>query len=194
MWGHSNLANSSPRSHGACKKDKPTPPSIATIDVTEISYTAAISGGNVTNEGGAPVASRGICWNTSSDPTVANSKTAESGGLGAFISSINQLTPNTKYYVRAYATNSVGTGYGNTNHWAIPNAGATNESGFTALPGGYRAVSGIFYYIGDYGRWWSYTEYDSQSGWGRGIGYDGPTVSTYGYIKQIGFSVRCIKN
>jgi hypothetical protein len=97
----------------SCKKDKPTPPAITTTAVTEISYTTATSGGLVTNEGGAPVATRGVCWNTSADLTITNSKTTESGGLGAFTSNITLLTPNTMYYVRAYGTNIAGIGYGN---------------------------------------------------------------------------------
>ncbi len=96
----------------SCKKDKPTPPIITTTAVSEISYTTATSGGEVTNEGGDPVISRGICWNTAADPTISNSKTSESGGLGTFTSNITLLTPNTTYYVRAYATNTAGTGYG----------------------------------------------------------------------------------
>ena len=95
-----------------CKKDKPTPPVLTTTAVTAISYTTATSGGNVTNEGGAPIVSRGVCWNTSSNPTIANSMTLESGGLGAFTSNITQLTPNILYYVRAYALSIAGTGYG----------------------------------------------------------------------------------
>jgi uncharacterized protein (TIGR02145 family) len=97
----------------SCKKDKPSPPTISTTVVTETSYTTAVSGGNVTNEGGAPVVGRGICWNTSADPTISNSIKAEIGTLGSFTSNITELTPNTRYYVKAYATNSVGTGYGN---------------------------------------------------------------------------------
>jgi len=97
----------------SCKKDKPTPPIITTIAVTEISYTTATSGGDLTNEGGAPIISRGVCWNTSAAPTITNSKTTESGGSGSFTSNIAQLTPNTLYYVRAYATNIAGTGYVN---------------------------------------------------------------------------------
>jgi len=80
-----------------------------------------------------------------------------------------------------------------TINWTNPNTGATNETGFTALPGGYRNIDGVFYFIGDYGRWWSSSEFDIQSGWGRGMGYDRSSVSIYGYIKQIGFSVRCLK-
>jgi len=97
----------------SCKKEKPSPPVITTTVVTAISYTTATSGGEVTDDGGADVTSRGVCWNTSINPTIVNSKTTESGGSGSFISNITQLTPNTMYYVRAYATNSAGIGYGN---------------------------------------------------------------------------------
>jgi hypothetical protein len=96
----------------ACKKDKPKLPVVTTTDVTEVSYTTATSGGEVSNEGGAPVTSRGVCWNTSIDPTIGNSKTNESGGGGSFTSKITQLLPSTLYYVRAYASNSAGTAYG----------------------------------------------------------------------------------
>ena len=97
----------------SCKKEKPTTPTITTTAVTEISYTTATSGGEATDEGGAPIISKGVCWNTSIDPTISNSKTTEIGGLGTFTSNITSLTPNTKYYVRAYATNIAGSGYGN---------------------------------------------------------------------------------
>lgn len=96
----------------SCKKDKPTPPVITTAAVTEISYTTASSGGEATNEGGAPILTKGICWNTSPNPTISNSTTATSGGLGSFICQLTSLKANTTYYVRAYATNSAGTGYG----------------------------------------------------------------------------------
>jgi uncharacterized protein (TIGR02145 family) len=97
----------------SCKKDKPSLPTIITTEVTEIFTTSAQSGGVVTNEGGSPVASRGVCWNTSTNPTITNSFTINGDGLGAFISNITKLLPNTTYYVRAYALNSVGTAYGN---------------------------------------------------------------------------------
>ena len=95
----------------SCKK-QPTPPLISTTAVTAISYTTATSGGEVTNEGGAAVTARGVCWNTSLDPTITNSKTSDGTGIGSFSSSLTGLTPGTTYYVRAYATNSAGTGYG----------------------------------------------------------------------------------
>jgi hypothetical protein len=95
----------------SCKNEKP--PTIITNDVTSISFTSATSGGNVTDEGGSPIISMGICWASSPVPTVDNNKTTEKGGTGSFTSSITQLTPNSVYYVRAYATNGIGTGYGN---------------------------------------------------------------------------------
>jgi uncharacterized protein (TIGR02145 family) len=96
-----------------CKKnDPPTPPVISTSDVTQITYTSAQSGGKITSEGNAQITSKGICWNKSADPTTDNSKTTESGESLSFSSSLTQLEPGTTYYVRAYATNSAGTGYG----------------------------------------------------------------------------------
>ncbi|MCX6321955.1 MAG: hypothetical protein NTX93_09185 [Bacteroidia bacterium] len=96
----------------SCEK-KPTAPVISTTAVTAISYTTAASGGEVTNEGGAAVTAKGVCWNTSLDPTTTNSKTTDGTGIGSFSSSLTGLTAGTAYYVRAYATNTAGTGYGN---------------------------------------------------------------------------------
>ena len=112
--------------------------------MSEISFTTATSGGELTNEGGAPIVSRGVCWNTSADPTIDNSKTIESGGLGAFTSNITQLTPNTMYYVRAYGMNIAGIGYGNqvsftTSQVAVPvltTTTITSISQTTATSGG----------------------------------------------------------
>ena len=94
-------------------KDKPALPVITTKAITEFSYTTATSGGDETSEGGAAVTAIGICWSTSESPTIADSKTVESVGSAPFTSYISQLIPNTKYFVKAYATNSAGTGYGN---------------------------------------------------------------------------------
>ncbi len=73
---------------------------------------SAISGGYVTHGGDTPVTARGVCWSTSPGPTVDGSHTADGSGLGRFHSAITGLEPLTEYYVRAYATNSAGTGYG----------------------------------------------------------------------------------
>jgi hypothetical protein len=85
---------------------------VTTSPVISITSSSAESGGNVTNDGGAEVTVRGVCWNTLPNPTTSNSKTSNGSGLGSFTSSITGLQPGTTYYVRAYATNSVGTAYG----------------------------------------------------------------------------------
>ncbi|MBR5029310.1 MAG: hypothetical protein IKX51_08825, partial [Bacteroidales bacterium] len=78
-----------------------------------VGVSTASCGGNVTSDGGAAVTSRGVCWSTSPNPTIADNNTSDSSGAGAFVSAITGLTTGTTYYVRAYATNIVGTGYGN---------------------------------------------------------------------------------
>ncbi len=95
-------------------KDQHTFPRINTRAISEISRTTATSGGYVLDDGEDPLVSTGVCWNTSSDPTIEDNKTTDIGQSGPFTSTLNQLTPNTLYYVRAYATNHVGTGYGKT--------------------------------------------------------------------------------
>ena len=97
---------------GSCKKERPKPPVLSTAYISEISYRTAVSGGNVTRENGEPVISRGVCWNTTANPTMADSKTSDGTGTGSFTSNLTGLIPNTTYYVRAYATNNIGTSYG----------------------------------------------------------------------------------
>lgn len=88
-------------------------PILTTTSVSSITTTSGSSGGNITNDGGSTVTARGICWSTSASPTISlTTKTSNGTGSGSFTSSISNLTPGTKYYVRAYATNSSGTGYG----------------------------------------------------------------------------------
>ena len=81
-----------------------------------------------------------------------------------------------------------------TTHWNSPNTGATNSSGFTALPGGYRSTNGGFYDRGSFGIWWSATEYSSASAWDRKLGYDTDGVDRDGRSKEDGFSVRCVRD
>ena len=88
-------------------------PTIITATASYISPTSATSGGHVTADGGAAVTARGICWGTSSNPDITGNHTIDGSGLGAYSSSMPSLTPATTYYVRAYATNSNGTAYGN---------------------------------------------------------------------------------
>jgi uncharacterized protein (TIGR02145 family) len=76
-----------------------------------------------------------------------------------------------------------------TTHWTAPNTGATNETGFSALPGGSRD-----HYFGAVGVWWSSTEADTTHAWSRAMGYKSAQVSRSYDLKQSGFSVRCLKN
>ena len=89
-----------------------TAPTVSTTSISSITSTTASSGGNVTADGGTSVTARGVCWSTSANPTIANSKTTDGSGTGSFTSSITGLTASTTYNVRAYATNSAGTSYG----------------------------------------------------------------------------------
>ncbi len=81
-----------------------------------------------------------------------------------------------------------------TTHWNPPNTGATNESGFTALPGGYRSPDGDFYNLGGYSRWWSTTEYNSSTAWRRSLDYHNNDVGLSNGNKYYGFNIRCIKD
>ena len=78
---------------------------------TDIAVTTATFSGEVTAEGSAAVTARGVCWSSTPHPTIANLHTTDSLGMGAFTSTITDLTPNTTYYARTYATNEVGTAY-----------------------------------------------------------------------------------
>jgi uncharacterized protein (TIGR02145 family) len=88
-------------------------PILTTSVINSITQTSAQCGGNITYDGGAAVTARGICWDTSPNPTTPlYSHTNDGTGIGSFISNMTGLTPNTTYYARAYATNSAGTAYG----------------------------------------------------------------------------------
>lgn len=88
-------------------------PELTTTAVSGITQTSAVSGGNITSDGGAEVTERGVCFSsTRTTPDISDSKTSNGSGTGSFTSNITGLTGNTTYYIRAYATNSQGTGYG----------------------------------------------------------------------------------
>ncbi len=105
----------------SCRKDNSIINSSSTINVpvvttnavTAITNTSSVGGGDVTSDGGAPITARGVCWGTNQNPTIDSSKTTDGHGTGSFISNITDLIANTTYYLRAYATNKVGIGYGN---------------------------------------------------------------------------------
>ena len=80
-------------------------------------------------------------------------------------------------------------------HWWSPNTGATNESGFTALPGGYRGgYYGDYNVMGHFGVFWSSTEYSSRYAWSRLLSCNYSDVDRFSYDKQDGFSVRCLRD
>ncbi|MCK9638727.1 MAG: fibrobacter succinogenes major paralogous domain-containing protein [Prolixibacteraceae bacterium] len=296
----------------------PTVPTLTTTVITAIKDTYVSSGGVISEDGGSPIFVHGVCWSTRKNPTIANSVTYDGAGGGTYTSAVSGLFPDSTYYLRAYASNLVGTAYGNersfstgrmlakdvdnnyyhlvtigsqvwmtenlkttrfrdstliplvednsawanmilpgycwydnnqadngstygaiynwstvstgklcpsgwhvpsdaewiilsdhlggesqaggklkevsTVHWKVPNAGATNETSFTALPGGYRTNSGEFGNIGSYGNWWSNSAVNSTVAYYRYL-YYGNGSMTKSYISQkYGLSVRCLKN
>jgi uncharacterized protein (TIGR02145 family) len=89
-------------------------PTLSSTTVTNISQIAAFSGGDITSDGGAiSIIARGVCWSTIKNPTISDSHSVDGTGTGSFSSNLTGLVANTTYFVRAYATNSVGTSYGN---------------------------------------------------------------------------------
>ena len=87
-------------------------PTVTTNDVTNITTSSATCGGNVTSDGGFDITARGVCWSTNPNPTINDNKTSDGSGTGSFTSNLINLTENTAYYFRAYATNEKGTSYG----------------------------------------------------------------------------------
>lgn len=281
-------------------------PSVTTADVVSITSTTATSGGTITSNGGSTITATGVCWNTTPSPVISGSKTSD-GTSVAFSSTLSGLIGNTTYFVRAYATNVSGTGYGNeisfttlpdaikigsqtwmdnnlnvthylngdpivnvidgaqwlnltkgaycdydntssnsttyghlynwyavtdsrnicpigwhvatvndwqvlTNylgglavaggkmketgivHWHDPNVGATNESGFTALPGGHRYSDAAFFNVGINAYWWTSTEASATNANYRLVSQNGPGMAVSDFPKVGGFSVRCVKN
>ncbi len=123
----------------------PESPVVTTSDVTDVTQNAAVSGGNVTDDGGSSVTARGVCWSTSQNPTVSDNHTTDGNGTGIFTSNITNLTANTTYYVRAYATNEKGTSYGEQKSFTtlqnielptVTTADVTDITQNTAMSGG----------------------------------------------------------
>lgn len=127
-------------------------PSLSTVAITAITQTTAASGGTISSDGGGAITAKGVVWATSVNPTTANSASVDGTGTGAFSSSLTGLTANTLYHVRAYATNSAGTAYGNDVSFTSLSAGGPTTfnvsiSGSTFLPGTTTAR------VGDIIRW-----------------------------------------
>ena len=309
-----------------CKKNSETTLVTGTIPVVVtgnssnlLLYTVDFTG-NVTSDGGSAITRRGFCASSSNkNPTITDDTVISGNGTGSYSGTVKGLKGQTTYYVRSYATNAAGTGYGNTDtiktidstltdidnnhyrlvqigsqvwmeenlrvlhylngdaipnvtdntqwsalntgaycwynndattysstygalynwyavsdtrtlapagyhvpsdaewtdltnflgglsvaggklketgisHWQSPNTGATNETGFTALPGGYRYFTGIFGVITVTGNWWSETEGDATYAWYYDLNYDKSSIDRSGNYTQGGFSVRCIRN
>ncbi len=107
---------------------------ITTTGVTGISGPSALSGGNITADGGSTITSRGICWSTSPNPTTADDTTLNGTGIGSFTDYLTGLSANTTFYVRAYAINSAGTAYGNQQTFTTGNI-FTAGAGVTDIDG-----------------------------------------------------------
>lgn len=94
----------------SCRKKEV--PVVETDPISNITGTSAACGGNIIDDRGETVLTRGVCWSKNIEPSISDSKTTDGAGAGSFSSSITDLLPATDYYIRAYATSSSGTGYG----------------------------------------------------------------------------------
>ncbi|MFH2050213.1 MAG: Ig-like domain-containing protein [bacterium] len=92
-------------------------PTVSTLPITAITQYSAQTGGDVSFSGGSEVTDRGVCWSRSANPTINDNKTMDGAGIGSFTSMITNLTPESDYYVRAYAINIGGTSYGENRHF-----------------------------------------------------------------------------
>ncbi|MGE5350200.1 MAG: FISUMP domain-containing protein [Actinomycetota bacterium] len=125
-----------------CKK--PTIPELTTAAISEIGLTTAKSGGTIIADGGAEITEKGVCWSTTANPTISDSRTSDGTGTDSFVSNLVGLAEGTPYFVRAYATNEAGTAYGNeltftTNQVTgavLTTTEVTNVTSTTATAGG----------------------------------------------------------
>ena len=148
-----------------CKKENIT--IVTTTDVSFISQTSATCGGEVISEGNSEITEKGVCWNTSDNPTILDNKTMDGSGLGSYTSDISGLDPGTTYFVRAYATNISGTIYGEIKSFATQKASVPELSTYfpyyviassTTLTSGGTITSDGASSIIDRGICWSKTE------------------------------------
>jgi len=110
---------------------------VFTISATNISNTGVTVTSEIKYDGGSTVTQRGVCWSTNQNPTIADNITTNGAGSGSFTSSITSLNANTTYYVRSYATNGVGTAYGNQINFTttLPNPTLVANNSCTSLSG-----------------------------------------------------------
>ena len=108
-------------------------PEVSTAEVTDITANSAVCGGTVTVDGGLAIIAQGVCWSTNHNPTMTDSHTTDGAGTGSFTSNLTGLTPNTTYYVRAYATNSYVTVYGGEKTFTTENGGGGDDHAYVDL-------------------------------------------------------------
>jgi len=114
------------------KNNSDSLPIISTNSISNLTSNSVYSGGNISSDGGAQVLSRGVVWSTEPYPTISlNTKTTDGVGTGMFTSSITELDPSITYYLRAYASNSVGTAYGNQLSFTTTPITVTSHTGKT---------------------------------------------------------------
>jgi plastocyanin len=109
------------------------PAVLTTNAVSAITISTAITGGNITSDNGDAVTARGVCWGVNTGPTIAASHTSDGTGIGSYISNLTGLLDGTQYFVRAYATNSSGTSYGNEVTFTTVAIPAANEIKIQAM-------------------------------------------------------------
>lgn len=173
-------------------------PSLTTATVSNVTASTAQCGGTISDNGGFPVTARGICWNTMGNPDLNGDHTTNGTGNGTFTSNLTGLTPSTTYHVRAYATNSTGTTYGNeqtfTTNNGLPQVTTGTVSNITATSavcsGNVTSDGGIT--VTAKGFCWSTAQYPTISGFhsndGSGIGtYNGSltnlSIGTTYYVR-----------
>jgi uncharacterized protein (TIGR02145 family) len=120
----------------SCNKEKTvTLAVLSTARLTNITSVSAYCGGTINSDGGAVITARGVCWSKNFDPTINDNYTSDGSGTGSFSSSMTGLESATYYYVRAYATNSLGTAYGNEFNFILPVADADGNLYSTIMIG-----------------------------------------------------------
>jgi hypothetical protein len=128
-----------------------TAPFVTGIPASNIGATTAQSGGTITSDGASPVTARGVCWGTAQNPTISGSKTSDGTGAGGFLSTMTGLAVGKTYYVRAYATNAIGTTYGTQmtfvarpDSLSVITAPVTSVTGASAICGGTVVNTGVY--------------------------------------------------
>ena len=161
-----------------------TIPAITTSEIYAITGESAISGGTISSDGGADISERGVCWDTSQNPTTSKSKTNDGSGTGSFSSSITGLSPGVTYYIRSYATNIMGTQYGEEISFSTLNIHWIKKSDF----GGAAREDAVGFSIGNKG--YVGTGYDGDKYIKDFWEYD-PATNTWSQKADFGGTARC---